>query len=119
MALKAHVSFAIPEIPDAELKLISHFSSLGYSLTEQHTNKWIFHRGSKLGSLFRFDICAYSTVLTVCTNPSQQDQMRVSCDWDVWTCMSITTGADVSTLEAEARHLESVLRSQSVGEKGA
>jgi hypothetical protein len=40
----------------------------------------------------------------------------VSCDWEVWTFASITTGADIATLEAEGRQLESVLK-QAVGER--
>jgi len=116
MGLKAHIGFSLPETADAGIRIISHFSGLGYRLAEHHDTKWTFHRGSKISSLFRFDIRAYSTVLTVCASPSKLNQTWVSCDWDVWSCMAILTGADVATLEAEGRELESVLRSESVGD---
>jgi hypothetical protein len=110
MALKAHVGFSIPEIPGIEVKIISHFSGLGYRLVEKHPSKWIFQRGSKSSAFFRFDIRSYSTILTICTNPNQDGMIWVSCDWEVWTFMTITTGGDVTTLESEGYHLETLLR---------
>ena len=44
------------------------------------------------------------------TAPESNGDTRVSCDWDVWTFMTLATGADIATLEAEGRQLELVLR---------
>jgi hypothetical protein len=117
MGLKAHIGFSIPETSDVELKIISHFSALGYRVVEQQHLKWVFQRGGKLASLFRFDIRAYATTLVVETGPSQSGETWISCDWEVWLLMAVATGADIGTLEAEGRQLESVLRRQ-VGEGG-
>jgi len=117
MGLKAHVGFSIPQTSDVQLKIISHFSGLGYRLVEQRPAKWVFQRGSKLASLFRFDIRAYAATLAVETGLGQNDETWVSCDWEVWSLMAVATGADVATLEAEGRQLESVLRRQA-GEDG-
>jgi len=109
MALKAHVGFSVPEIPDANVKIISHFSALGYHLTEQTPGKWVFRRGRKSAVLIRFDIRAYATTLTVCANPTQDSQVSVSCDWQVWTFIARPNAGDVAALKAEGHQLESSL----------
>lgn len=110
MALKAHVGFAIPAVRDIGPRVVSHFSRLGYRLIGERPNEWVFHRGNKISALWRFDIRAYHTTLTVRSAAQRDGGIFVSCNWDVYTFMSITTGADVATLEAEGRELESVLR---------
>lgn len=110
MALKAHVGFAIPGDKDITSRTLSHFSGLGYRLTEEQLNEWVFQRGNKLSALWRFDIRAYATKLTVRSATQQEGGRWVSCDWEVYTIMNVTTGGDVGTLEAEGRQLESVLR---------
>jgi hypothetical protein len=110
MAIKAHVGFSLPGNRDFGGSIAKHFSSLGYRLVEQAPNEWVFRRGNKLAALWRFNIRAYHTTLRVRAAPEPNGDTRVSCDWEVWTFMNLTTGADVSTLEAEGRQLESVLR---------
>ena len=110
MALKAHIGFAIPDDRDIGSRLISHFSRFGYRLIGESPNEWIFQRGNKLSTLWRFDIRAYHTTLTVRSAAQRDGGIFVSCDWEVHTFMVVTTGGDVATLEAEGRELESVLR---------
>lgn len=110
MGLRAHIGFSIPKRTDVQLKIIFHFSALGYHLTNQESSKWVFRRGSRLASLFRFDVRAYAVTLTVETGDSQRDETWVSCNWEVWAPMAVATGADIGTIEAEGRQLESVLR---------
>lgn len=110
MALKSHVGFEIPDAKDIGPRVIAHFSRLGYRLTDERPNEWLFQRGNKLTSLWRFDIRAYSTTLTVRASSQQKGGVWIACDWEVFTFMTITTGGDVGTLEAEGRELESVLR---------
>jgi hypothetical protein len=110
MALKAHVGFALPDVRDIGSRIVSHFSRLGYRLIEERPNEWVFQRGNKVSALWRFNIRAYHTTLRVRLAAQRDGGVFISCDWDVYTFMSITTGADVATLEAEGRELESVLR---------
>jgi hypothetical protein len=110
MALKAHVGFAIPGDKDVTSRVLAHFSGLGYRLTEQHPDECVFQRGNKLSAFWRFDIRAYETKLSVRSAVQQDGGRWVSCDWDVYTFMSLTTSGDVGTLEAEGHQLESVLR---------
>ena len=110
MALKTRFGFAIPDDRDIGPCLASHFSSLGYRLISERPNEWVFQRGNRLSVLWRFDIRAYHTTLTVRSAAQRDGGIFVSCDWDVYTFMSITTQADVAKLEAEGRELESVLR---------
>jgi len=110
MALKAHVGFSTPGISNVGPKIVSHFSKLGYRLVEEHPSEWRFSRGSKASALWRFDIRAYATELTVRTSADKSGSIWVSCDFNVWTFMNLLTGADVAQLEAEGRHLESSLR---------
>lgn len=111
-ALKAHVGFAIPGDKDIASRMLFHFSGLGYRLTEEQPNAWVFQRGNKLAALWRFDIRAYATKLTVRPVTQQDGGRWLSCDWEVDTGMSITTGGDVRKLEAEGRQLEAVLGGQ-------
>ena len=110
MAIKAHVGFSLPGQPDVGRAIIEHFSGLGYQLAQEHPGEWVFRRGSKLAALWRFDIRAYATTLRVQAASESPGGTWVSCDWEVWTFMSLTTGADTATLEAQGRQLESVLR---------
>jgi len=110
MALKVHIGFELPEDRGAGSHVVSHFSKLGYRLIEERPGEWIFQRGKKISALWRFDIRAYHTTLTVRLAAQRDGGIFISCDWEVYTFMSITTGADVATLEAEGRELESVLR---------
>ncbi len=110
MALKAHIGFALPNIKDIGPRVVSHFSRLGYRLIDERPNEWVFERGNKLSVLLRFDIRAYHTQLKVRSAAQQEGGTWVGCDWEVYTFMTITTGADVATLEAEGHELESVLR---------
>lgn len=110
MAIKAHVGFSLPGNRDIGGLIAEHFSRLGYRLAEKLPNEWVFRRGNKLAALWRFNIRAYATILRVRAAPESNGDTRVSCDWEVWTFMSFTTGADIATLEAEGRQLESVLR---------
>ena len=110
MALKAHVGFAIPDDRDIGSCVVSHFSRLGYHLIGERPNEWVFQRGNKISALWRFDIRAYHTTLTVRSAAQRDGGIFVSCDWEVHTFMVVTTGGDVAILEAEGRELESVLR---------
>jgi hypothetical protein len=110
MALKAYVGFALPNIKDIRPCVASHFTRLGYRLIDERTNEWVFERGNKLSALWRFDIRAYHTQLKVRSVAQKEGGTWVSCDWEVYTFMSLTTGADVATLEAEGHELESALR---------
>ena len=110
MALTVHVGFTIPDDEDIALRTSSHFVNLGYRLTDHGSDVWVFQRGSKLATLWRSDIRAYETELTVRSVDQSDGGHWVSCDWDVYTFMNITTGGDVARLESEGRQLESVLR---------
>ncbi len=112
MAIKAHFGFSLPGKPAIARTVLNHFSSLGYTLEQERHQEWIFRRGSKLASLWRFDIRAYSTTLRVKAAPQSNGDTWVSCDWEVWTLMAIVTAGDIATLEAEGRQLESLLRQQ-------
>lgn len=112
MALKAHTGFEVLSKGDITQALLGHFSDLGYRLTNQQPEQWIFQRGNKLAALWRFDIRAYATTLTVRSSIQQDGKRWVSCNWEVYTFMNLTTGGDVGTLEAEGRALESALREQ-------
>jgi hypothetical protein len=110
MAIKAHVGFTIPATGNVTPYVSPHFLGLGYNLADEGDGLWVFRRGSKLAALWRFDIRAYSTVLTVRAAYQANGELWVSCNWEVWTFLSVATGADVATLEAEGHQLESVLR---------
>ena len=110
MALKAHVGFAIPKDKEVASRVLSHFSRLGYRLISEQPNEWVFQRGNKLSALWRFDVRAYATKLIIRSAEQQDGSTWVSCDWEVYTFMSLTTGGDVATLEAEGHELESVLK---------
>ena len=110
MALKAHVGFAIPDADDIGRKAAAHFERFGYQLIEQGPTEWVFQRGKKSAVLWRFDVRAYFTTLTVRAVRQKNGELWVSCDWEVFTLMSIVTAGDVQTLEAEGRELETVLR---------
>src|SRR5574341_477802 len=110
MALKAHVGFSLASAQDIGRRVIEHFSALGYRLAGETQNQWVLQRGNKLAVLWRFDIRAYETTLRVRAAPEAHGAIRVSCDWEVWTFMSITTAGDIATLEAEGRQLESALK---------
>lgn len=110
MALKAHVGYSIPHAKDLNAVIVSHFCDLGYQGIKQSDREWVFTRGSKLAVLWRFNIRAYFTSLTVRARPQSEGGFWISCDWEVYTLMSIITGGDIQTLEAEGRALESALR---------
>ena len=110
MALKAHVGFAIPDTEEIVPRIVSHFLRLGYRVIDERLNEWVFQRGSKLSALWRFNIRAYYTTLIVRSTAQQEGGIWISCDWEVYTFMNITTGGDIGTLEAEGHELESVLR---------
>ena len=110
MALKAHAGFSIPKNKKIGPRIVSHFSRLGYQLIDEHPNEWVFQRGNKLAAMWRFDIRAYVTTLKVRVTVEQSGGIWVSCDWEVWTFMSLATGGDVATLEAEGHQLESIPR---------
>jgi len=112
MSIKTHVGFSVPSTGSLRECVVSHFCRLGYRLIEDGNNGWVFHRGSKLATLWRFDIRAYDTTVRVRATSEPSGATWVSCDWEVYTLMTITTGSDTATLEAEGRHLESVLRQQ-------
>jgi len=110
MAFKAHVAFSIPACKNVGPRILSHLSKLGYRLIDENSDKWTFQRGNKLAAFWRFDIRAYAATLTVRAIAQETGGLWVACDWEVWTFMTIATGADISTLEAEGHQLEFVLR---------
>jgi len=110
MAFKHHVAFTIPKKDVNKRLVVDHFSRLGYRIVEDTEGAWRFHRGSKLAALWRFNIRAYSTDLAFRAKPQPNGKCWVSCDFEVWTFMTLMFRADVATLEAEARELESILR---------
>lgn len=110
MAIKAHVEFSVPGKRDFARSIADHFCGLGYQLAEQSPDEWGLRLGNKLAAFWRFDIRAYATTLRVRAAPESNGDTRVSYDWDVWTFISLATGADIATLKAEGCQLESVLR---------
>jgi hypothetical protein len=110
MALKHHVAFTVPLERDVSRLIVDHFCDLGYRLVDEADGAWRFQRGNKLSVLWRFDIRAYDTDLLVRTDIQPDGQTWVSCDFEVWTFLTIVIQADIVTLDAEARELESVLR---------
>jgi hypothetical protein len=110
MALKHHVGFRVPGRTVAEKDVIDHFLRLGYALVDEAPGEWTFRRGTKLAALWRFDIRAYATELVVRAEGLRDGSSSwVSCDFEVWTFLTLITSGDVATLEAEARELESIL----------
>ncbi|MGH8605768.1 MAG: hypothetical protein ACREXR_24145, partial [Gammaproteobacteria bacterium] len=99
MALKHDVAFTIPKKDVSGRHLVHYFSRLGYKLVEENEGVWRFHRGNKLAVLWRFDIRAYSTDLVVRTKAQPTGESWVSCDFEVWTFMSLLFHGDVATLE--------------------
>lgn len=112
MSLK-HVGFSIPERAGIGHTVLSHFGSLGYRLVLESPESWVFERGSKGTILWRFDIRAHATKLIVRVAKAPEATLWVSCDFDVWSFATITTGGDAAVLEAEGRQLESKLRALS------
>jgi hypothetical protein len=110
MALKHHVAFIVPVRTIAEGHVTGHFHRLGYALVEDNPGEWKFRRGTKLAALWRMDIRAYATDLVVRSKAQPDGGSWVSCDFEVWTFMTLIVSGDVATLEAEARELESILR---------
>lgn len=110
MALKQHVGFSIPRRNGISEAVLRHFASLGYRLTAESADYYLFERGSKLSAFWRFDIRSYSTKLVVRVGEETESTLWISCDFDVWAPATIITGGDVAVLEAEGRGLESRLR---------
>jgi hypothetical protein len=110
MAIKTHLSFVVPAAKDIGARVISHFSKLRYHLIDENNNAWTLQRGNKLATFWRFDIRAYATTLTVRAIAHEGGGYWMICDWEVWTCGTIATGADISTLQAEGHQLESAFR---------
>jgi arginase family enzyme len=108
MAFRHHVAFSASRVSDADV--VHHFEQLGYRTDSRAEGLWKFHRGNKSAAFWRFDIRAYDTNLVVRAKPQGTGEVHVSCDFDVWTFMSIIFAGDVATLEAEARALESALK---------
>jgi hypothetical protein len=109
MALKHHVTFVARGRMIPEACVFDHFYRLGYALVAGKPGEWRFHRGTKLAALWRFDIRAYATDLVVRLQARPDGNSWVSCDFEVWTFMTLITSSDIATLEAEARELESIL----------
>jgi len=110
MAIKAHVGFAIPATQNVGTRVLSHFSRLGYRLIDESNNAWTMRRGCKLATFWRFDIRTYATTLIIRATTQEAGGLWVACDWEVWTCGTVATGADIGTLEAEGHQLESAFR---------
>ncbi|MCI0683507.1 MAG: hypothetical protein L0Y71_15490 [Gemmataceae bacterium] len=110
MALKHHVAFKVPIQDDVDRMIVEHFCGLGYRLVDEGEGEWHFHRGNKWSVVWRFDIRAYDTHVLVRANLQPDDATWVSCDFEVWTFMTLVFQGDIATLDAEARELESVLR---------
>ena len=110
MALKQHVGFSILRRNGIAEAVLSHFGTLGYGLGVESPDYWLFERGSKLATLWRFDITAYSPKLVVRVAKETESTLWISRDFDVWTLATVTTGGDAGVLEAEGRGLESRLR---------
>jgi hypothetical protein len=119
MALKHHVAFVVPVRTIAECYVTDHFHRLGYALEEGGPGEWRFRRGSKLATLWRFDIRAYATDLVVRVKAQPDGTSWVSCDFEVWTFLTLVLSGDIATLDAEARELESILRQHAVPETEA
>jgi len=110
MPLKVHVGFSITKRAGIEDAVQNHFGSLGYRAVHESPNKWVFERGSGSAALWRLDIRSYATKLAVRVADESEATRWVSCDFDVWTIGTLTLGGGVATLEAEARELETKLR---------
>jgi hypothetical protein len=109
MSLKQHVGFNIPERAGIGHAVLGHFGSLGYRLVLESPDSWVFERGSKCATFWRFDIRAYATKVVVRVAREAEASLWVSCDFDVWLFAAITTAGDAAVLEAEGRELESKL----------
>ncbi len=110
MALRHNVSFMTPMRTDCVDIVLDHFPGLGYRLVGQRPGHWDFHRGSKLASLYRLDIRAYSTQLHVCLEIQRVGGLWVNCDFEVWTLTNYVFPGDKARLEREGRALESQFR---------
>src|SRR5262245_23289879 len=98
MALKHHVSFTVPIQDDVDRTIVEHFGGLGYRLVEEADGEWCFHRGNKFSVVWRMDIRAYDTQLLVRANPQPDGRTWVSCDFEVWTFMTLMFQGDIATL---------------------
>src|SRR5262245_47396414 len=110
MPFRHHVAFAVPIRHDVGRLIVDHFEQLHYTRLEEGDGYWHFRRGSKSSVIWRMDIRAYYTDLIVRVNAQPDGKSWVSCDFDVFTFMTLIFPGDVATLEAEARGLESALR---------
>lgn len=108
MSTMVHYSFEVPH-PILEMSVVACFSQLGYRLSSQQPNRWVFTRGKRLATLWAFSVQSPYTELSVEAIGVAGRRYRVSCTHNVWTMGYIFTGAQTKTLESEARMLETEL----------
>ena len=107
--MTSFASYEVPEVTDLEARVLAVFSELGYRLEQRTPNRWVFIRGSTLASLWRFDIRAYHTTVTIECFPTTDDKWRVTCNHEVMSFGALCTGADSHALLSEAERLHSEL----------
>ena len=110
MSFKAHHGFEASDTQNIGSRVLAHFTRFGYDPIDERPTEWVFQRGSKLASLWRFDTRTYSTTLTVREASQANGRAWIACDWEVSTILNITTAVDFAILKAEGEQLESALR---------
>jgi|GEM_PF-1176904 len=101
--------FSVPEYTDLGPKIVFHFSGLGYELTEELPDCWVFQRGSVMGAMMQTDIRSYPTKLTVRTLSNNELEQLVSCQWSVNLMGAWAGKKDRQLLEDEGKELQKFL----------
>jgi serine/threonine protein kinase len=109
--LKHRNGFVVPNRRGYGDAILAVFDRLGYAFRVRNGGEWVFHRGSKLSVVWRSDIRSLDTSLSVrLTVAPGGAEVRVVCEWEVWTFMSSVTPRDAGVLDEEVRRLEAALR---------
>jgi serine/threonine protein kinase len=101
--------FPIPQNGEIASKIAFHFRGIGYEMTEELPDCWIFERGALMGGLVQSDIRAYPTRLTVQAIDVEDQSRMISCHWSVKTMGSGSGKKEIRRLENEARDLQRLL----------
>ena len=101
MAPLTSVRFTVPDVPGWADKLRFHFHELGYQLTQEEPDVWVFTRGNFWHGLWSTDIREFHTTLTVRTARLEPDEQVVSCAWIVRKRGAWLSNSEITQLESE------------------
>ena len=115
----SNVRFAIPQGEEIGPRVIFHFSGLGYQLTDEQPDVWVFERGQSMGGSWSMDIREYFTTLTVRSVTGHADELLVSCDWSVRMHGGWVSPVHIKKLKAEGQQLQPLLGGGEYGKMSA